>query len=607
MTLEKSLLLNIIVILLFSTVFKYISIQTKATYPRVFNTLSSLYFSVLIIIVMSLSYSPIPGSQNDLRGSVIAIAGVFGGLYTLLFTALTGIAYRFFLGGQGAVAGSLMIIGTAFVILIIYIGIVRKKRTVPINQLLVLVVSITTIFTLVDILTSDYDLTSLYSKNMVFAGFIEITCIFLSFLLLNVDFRLSELKSSLSFSENMFHSLIENISDSLLILSSDFKSVAYVNQEFKNFWEVTQNDLKWNPFIWKKQLHDYEINILEKSIANIDQYEFKNQVAKLPPFHIKEKSNAGKWIQINYFPIRNSENIPEHYVFLSHDVSTEIYKQLNEEENLWKQSMDVAMLEKEVKAQTKELILAKEKAEEANALKTDFLANVSHELRTPMHSILSFTNFGISRFERVDKSKLLEYFKNIHTGASRLLNLINDLLDISKLESGKVDYEFKKYNLSEILNSIKMQVAELAKKKEQNVKINVDKSTKCTLDHAKFSQVIINLVSNAIKFSPPKKNIRIDCLDKTINFNGSDVPAINIKIIDEGIGIPEEEMGNIFNKFIQSSKTNTHSGGTGLGLAISYEIIKGHNGKIWAENNPSGEGSIFQILIPLEANDESNI
>jgi signal transduction histidine kinase len=235
---------------------------------------------------------------------------------------------------------------------------------------------------------------------------------------------------------------------------------------------------------------------------------------------------------------------------------------------------------------------AKNEAEEASQAKSEFLANISHELRTPMHGILSYANFGIDKIDKVGKDKLLSYFTNINVSGERLLLLLNDLLDLSKLSADSVILDKKIIPLKDIVEIITLEYDAFIEEKNLHINITSSEDTTAMLDRQQMQQVIRNLLSNAIKFTPNDKTI-------SISINQLEDATIKMVIADEGMGIPEGELDSIFDEFVQSSKTKTGKGGTGLGLAITRKIIKKHGGNIFAENRDP-VGSSFTIILPIK-------
>lgn len=245
--------------------------------------------------------------------------------------------------------------------------------------------------------------------------------------------------------------------------------------------------------------------------------------------------------------------------------------------------------------ETRELkiIHEKETAERANQTKSLFLANISHELRTPMHGILSFARFGQQKIETADKTKLKSYFDEIYDSGSRLMNLLNDLLDLSKLESGKITYSMREQNFTEVVEVCLSEMKAFANEKGLILEASFQRAPITGhFDGERMMQVMRNVISNAIKFSDKGTVVRITA--------EHDSETIRCTVANRGIGIPKDELKSVFDKFVQSSKTKTGAGGTGLGLAICKEIIDQHHGKIWAESELNQE-TRFIIELPKTA------
>jgi len=255
----------------------------------------------------------------------------------------------------------------------------------------------------------------------------------------------------------------------------------------------------------------------------------------------------------------------------------------------WESLINVYLLENEV-AERRE---AEHAAEKASIMKTEFLENMSHEMRTPLHGLLSYAKFGQDRFKDVPREKLKDYFDTITVSGSRLLVLVNDLLDLAKLDSGKMQYTFQKFDISNAISRVSLELQGLTEERQLTILQTPATPVMAVFDRTAIVQVLHNLLANAIKFSPAGATIFITCQETLID----DQPSLCIKVQDEGIGIPTNEQELIFDKFVQSSKTKTGAGGTGLGLSICRKIVEDHDGRIWAETSPTG-GAVFSFTLP---------
>jgi PAS domain S-box-containing protein len=250
-----------------------------------------------------------------------------------------------------------------------------------------------------------------------------------------------------------------------------------------------------------------------------------------------------------------------------------------------------ANLESQVRSRTAELQIAVAAAEKANGAKSEFLANMSHELRTPLHGILSFARFGINKNESADRTKLLTYFRRIEASGQTLLKLLNDLLDLSKLEAGAVELQFEPVDLASLIADVFDELSALARERGLGLRLTSPGPRAHTWgDRERLAQVIRNVLGNAIKFSPENGEIRVTLVCTN--------DAAELSVHNEGPGIPDDECEAVFNKFIQSTTTRSGAGGTGLGLSICRQIVALHHGVIRAEPT-HGKGALFRICLPL--------
>jgi PAS domain S-box-containing protein len=275
-----------------------------------------------------------------------------------------------------------------------------------------------------------------------------------------------------------------------------------------------------------------------------------------------------------------------------------VYK--DEEENV----MGVVVVARDITDQKlfeNELIEAKRKAEESNQLKESFLANMSHEIRTPMNAIIGFSDILYKRNLGVKEK---EFIAIIKTAGENLLKIINDILDISKIEAGMMSFEENNFSIKETFVSLNMMLLEKAKEKNLDLVFSCDEDVPDHVlgDQTRFSQIIINLVGNAIKFTNEgsvQVHGKVSKIDK-------ESALIEFSITDTGIGIPKDKLATIFERFQQAeSHTTRKYGGTGLGLSIAKQLIELQGGTLSVKSTLS-KGSVFTFFIPFKKLNQDN-
>jgi PAS domain S-box-containing protein len=247
----------------------------------------------------------------------------------------------------------------------------------------------------------------------------------------------------------------------------------------------------------------------------------------------------------------------------------------------------------ELAAKNQELAERNQEVERANRLKSEFLAGMSHELRTPLHTIIGFSELLLEELEGPLNEKQKRFVNHVHKDSMHLLELINDVLDLSKIEAGKVGLRRELFDIRQPLDEVLASINPQAAVKSIVIETTVAGERELSADRVRVRQVLFNLLSNAVKFTPEGGRIRV----QASQYEG----WVEISVEDTGIGIPPEEHETVFDKFYQVG--NTTKGvreGTGLGLAITQRLVEEHGGKIWLESEV-GKGSKFTFTIPFES------
>lgn len=255
-------------------------------------------------------------------------------------------------------------------------------------------------------------------------------------------------------------------------------------------------------------------------------------------------------------------------------------------------------LEEIVRERTRDLKEAMSLVKVASDAKSSFLAGISHELRTPMNAIIGFSDVLAEEYVGPLNDKQHEYVGDILDSAKHLLLLIDDILDVSRIESGRMTMEPDMVRLSDILKDSLIMVSEKIGKHSNTIRIEMEAQTsdiEIVAEPQKLKQVLFNLISNAVKFTPDGGDIVI----KT-GFAGQDSKTIQIIVEDSGIGIAPEYLEKIFENFFQvQGGILDKTRGAGLGLSLVRQIVVMHGGRVWAESNGIGNGSRFVVELPV--------
>jgi PAS domain S-box-containing protein len=360
--------------------------------------------------------------------------------------------------------------------------------------------------------------------------------------------------------QRLLNDLINTIPDSIYFKDLDlnyFRINHALAEKFgiensKNIKGLQNNDFFEEKYA--KQSDNYERQIIEtgEPLINIeDKQTWKNGTVT--------------WTSASKIPLRNSKGKINGIMGISKDITDR-------------------------KTMENELVHAKRKAEESDRLKSAFLANMSHEIRTPLNGILGFTNIILAK-DKIPAEEKIRYRNIIHKSSESLLQVINDILDISRIESGDLQIELKPCDINKTLKNLQTIYLSKIKEEEKDIHLNLlnDKLEIIYTDEKRLQQVFTNLLDNAIKFTPLG----------TISFGIDKIEnnTISFFVSDTGIGIPDDKHEIVFDRFRQVENNNLETGGNGLGLSIVKNIIELLSGKIWIDTSYKS-GSLFRFELP---------
>ncbi|KAF5418333.1 MAG: Methanogenesis regulatory histidine kinase FilI [Candidatus Methanogaster sp.] len=381
-------------------------------------------------------------------------------------------------------------------------------------------------------------------------------------------------------SEEKYRNLIEHAGAGIVIVQDQL--ITYINESGAKMIGRTVEETIDTPFA--DYIHSDELPKV------LDRYKRRMAGEEVQPVYdtaVKHKSGSRVDVELNIGLI-NYDGKPAEFVFLR-DITECKRAEAGLREAHCKLQEAKTEVDKEVKKRTQQLVVAKEDAEHANQMKSIFLASMSHELRTPLNSIIGFTGIilqGLAGELNVEQRTQLGM---VYASSKHLLALINDLLDISKIESGELEPDLEEFNLSEAVMEVRDSLNPKAEDKGLKLLLEMP-DINVLSDERRFKQILVNLVNNAIKFTE-EGEVEVKVIEKD--------KSIEIIVKDAGVGIKKEDIQKLFAPFTQLEYTVSEENGTGLGLYLVRNLVRLLNGDIRVESE-YGKGSTFTLTLPLK-------
>jgi len=378
-----------------------------------------------------------------------------------------------------------------------------------------------------------------------------------------LETNVAERTRELSATSQFLDSMIENIPNMIFVKDAKELRFVRINHAGEELLGFSRDEL-----MGKNDFDFFPADQAELFVA-ADRATLRNRrLVDIPEETIQTRNKGARTLHTQKIPILDAAGEPSFLLGISEDIT-------------------------EARIVQEALLQAQAEAERANKAKSQFLASMSHELRTPLNAILGFSELlSDDTSDKFDKGTRRRFLDQIHTSGQHLLQLINDILDLSKVEAGQMELHLQSVELGELVQEVRASIEPLARSKA--IVLNTESSRELSLiaDSAKVKQMLLNLVSNAIKFTPSggRIDIRVRRLESWVE----------IAVSDSGIGIAKEDLGRLFAEFQQlDAGPGRQQEGTGLGLALTKRFAELHGGQVIVESE-LGKGSTFTLRLPLQ-------
>jgi len=353
-------------------------------------------------------------------------------------------------------------------------------------------------------------------------------------------------------------------------------STTYVSPQIQTILGYMPEEWLADPEFWQKRIHPDD---REAVLTNIGRSDLTGKPFDME-YRMLARDGRVVWFQDQTVLVRDDKGQPLYWQGLKIDIT----KRKQAEDEILKLN---AELEERVAERTTEL-------ERALRAKDEFLANMSHELRTPLNAILGLSESLTENIAGPLNEKQQRYITMISESGNHLLSLINDILDLAKIESGQIVLNINEADLKQVCQASLRMINELAHKKNQQVTLEVEDIGSIWADERRLKQILVNLLSNAVKFTPENGKLGLEVHADT------EEKRVMITVWDNGIGINESDLTRLFRPFVQlDSGLAREAPGTGLGLALVAQMVRLHGGSVAVESQP-GEGSRFTVILPWE-------